>query len=74
MDIFGIGPMELIVILILLLLVFGPNRLPVMGARLGRALRDMRESTREFSREVAETRDALVEPFEDVRADRKSVV
>ena len=43
MDIFGIGPMELIVILILLLLVFGPNRLPEMGARLGRALRDMRE-------------------------------
>ena len=36
MDILGIGPLELILILIVALMVFGPDRLPEIGAKLGR--------------------------------------
>ena len=35
-DMFGIGPMELIVVLVVALLIFGPKRLPDLGRSLGR--------------------------------------
>ena len=39
MDIFGIGPMELLVILILALIVLGPRQLPEAGRKLGKLIR-----------------------------------
>ena len=59
MEILGIGPMELILILIVMLMVFGPDKLPQMGAKLGRAMRDMRKATRAISSEINATRDAI---------------
>lgn len=67
MDILGIGPLELIVILVLALLVFGPDRLPEIGAKLGRSMRSMRQATREFSREIEEARKAIEEPANAIR-------
>jgi sec-independent protein translocase protein TatB len=79
-DILGIGPMELILILIVALMVFGPERLPQIGAKLGRAMRDMRRATRAISDEINATRAAietpareLVEPFQDVADAAKAV-
>ncbi len=37
-------PMHLFVILIVLLLVMGPSKLPQLGASLGKALRELRRS------------------------------
>ena len=68
MDFFGIGPMELMLILILALVVFGPGKLPEIGAKLGSALREMRKATREFSREIDETRQAIEGPINDMKA------
>lgn len=59
MEILGIGPFELIIILILALAVFGPDKLPEIGAKLGRGMRQMRKATREFSRELEKARQAL---------------
>ncbi len=59
MEILGIGPFELIIILILALAVFGPDKLPEIGAKLGRSMRQMRKATREFSRELEKARQAL---------------
>lgn len=41
-----LGLPELVVILVIGLLVFGPSRLPDMGRSLGRALREFREAIR----------------------------
>ena len=41
---FGLGIPELIVILVLALLVFGPRKLPELGSFLGKSLRDFRDS------------------------------
>jgi len=38
----GIGPMELIVVLIIALVVLGPKRLPETGKSLGRGLREFK--------------------------------
>ena len=66
MDVLGIGPLELVVILIVALLVFGPNRLPEIGAKLGRGLRDMRRATRALSEELNQTRRAVEEPAREI--------
>ena len=40
----GVGWQGLVVILIILLLVFGPKRLPEMGRSLGRGMREFKDS------------------------------
>ena len=51
---FGLGPMELIVVLALALLVFGPSKLPELGRMFGRAMREFRRASDEF-RSTVET-------------------
>lgn len=41
---FGIGVWELLVLLLVLLLVFGPKRLPEMGRSLGKGMREFKDS------------------------------
>jgi sec-independent protein translocase protein TatA len=41
---FGIGIWELLILLLVLLLVFGPKRLPEMGRQLGRGMREFKDS------------------------------
>jgi len=41
---FGLGAPELIVILVVALLVFGPGRLPEIGGALGKGIRDFRKA------------------------------
>ncbi len=39
---FGIGPLEIVVVLIIALVVFGPKRLPELGKSLGEGIREFR--------------------------------
>lgn len=41
---FGVGAPELIVILVVALLIFGPGKLPEIGGALGRGIRDFRKA------------------------------
>ena len=41
---FGIGPLEIAILLIVALLVFGPKRLPEMGRSLGRGMREFKDA------------------------------
>jgi sec-independent protein translocase protein TatA len=41
---FGLGATELIVILVVALLIFGPGKLPEIGGALGRGIRDFRKA------------------------------
>lgn len=44
---FGLGMPELILILIIALVIFGPSKLPEMGASVGKAIREFRNATKE---------------------------
>jgi TatA/E family protein of Tat protein translocase len=49
---FGIGTPELLIILIVALIIFGPKNLPSMGRALGRAIREFRKATQELKHEI----------------------
>ena len=44
---FGIGMQELLLILVVVLLIFGANKLPEIGGGLGRAIRNVRRASSE---------------------------
>jgi sec-independent protein translocase protein TatA len=41
---FNVGPLELVVVLIIALIVFGPKRLPELGHSLGKGIREFRST------------------------------
>jgi sec-independent protein translocase protein TatA len=61
----NIGPLELGIILLIILVVFGPKRLPGLGRQLGTGMREFKESITGKSRdddEDEDDRDAFGEP------------
>ena len=52
----------LVAILVIVLIIFGPGRLPELGAALGRAMREFRSATNEMKDEVKKTVEAPAEP------------
>ncbi len=60
----NIGPMEIAIVLILALLVFGPKRLPQAGRSLGQALRELKKATSSARSELG---------LDDVAADVKDL-
>jgi TatA/E family protein of Tat protein translocase len=60
---FGIGLPELMVILVVALLIFGPTKLPELARSLGRGLA-------EFRRASSDLRQSFVDAADDARIDR----
>lgn len=44
---FGIGMTELIVVLVIILIIFGANKLPEIGSGMGRAIKNFKKATLE---------------------------
>ena len=47
--VFGMGPMELAVILLVVLVIFGPKNLPKLGSALGKTVKNVRVGMEEGS-------------------------
>ena len=57
---FGIGIWEMVILLLVVLVVFGPRRLPEMGRQLGKGMREFRDTIsgqREDAAELPAERD-----------------
>ena len=52
MNVFGIGLPEMVLIMIVALLVFGPKKLPEIGRSLGKAIRGFQDASKEFQDEI----------------------
>ncbi len=62
---FGIGLPEILILLLVALLVFGPKRLPEMGRSLGRGMREFKDSVSGKDSDDDEPRRELSAPRED---------
>jgi TatA/E family protein of Tat protein translocase len=56
-----IGPAEIVVVLLVGLLVFGPTRLPEMGRQVGRGLREVKKLQQAVKSEL----DAVINPSDE---------
>lgn len=52
-----IGPMELILILVIALVIFGPKKLPEIGKAVGDAIKQFRKSTEKVTDEIEKATD-----------------
>jgi sec-independent protein translocase protein TatA len=50
---FGLGLQELLVILVIALVIFGPSKLPQIGSGLGKAIRDFKKGVTSDDNEEA---------------------
>lgn len=55
----GIGGMEILVILVIALIVFGPKKLPEMGRSLGKAIREFKSAGNELQEELTKAADEI---------------
>ncbi|MFC1920082.1 twin-arginine translocase TatA/TatE family subunit [Chloroflexota bacterium] len=58
MDFFGIGGMEIVILLVVALLVFGPARIVGIGRTLGRFSRRVSQTGRNFTKMLEEEYDS----------------
>ncbi len=49
---FGLEPWHIALVLVAVLVIFGPKRLPEIGKNLGESIREFRKATTEFSESV----------------------
>jgi sec-independent protein translocase protein TatB len=54
MDFLGIGPFEIVLIIILAFLFFGPEKLPGIAARAGRMYRNFRQATSDITKSISD--------------------
>ena len=62
-----IGPLELVVILVVVLLLFGPKNLPKLGSAIGKTVKNLRDGLSSGKKEKKEAEDAEA-AAEDVKA------
>ena len=56
----NIGPTELIIVLVIVLLIFGPKRLPGLGKQLGSGMREFKDSITGKDKDDDDARDTQV--------------
>jgi len=68
----NIGPMELFIILVIVLVIFGAKRVPEIGASFGKGIREFKKSLSDVDRSIKEPeRDAQMERLNAGDAARK---
>jgi sec-independent protein translocase protein TatA len=59
---FNLGPMELFIVLVIVLVLFGAKRVPEIGASIGKGIREFKRSVNDVDRAVREPeRDSLAQ-------------
>ncbi len=80
MSLLGMGGMEIMVIMVVALIIFGPGKLPEIGAQVGKAVRDFRRATNDLTREfndstsdIRSTMDEMKGTMTDVERETKEL-
>ena len=73
MEFFGVGPLELLVILVITLIVVGPQKLPEMAAQLARFLRAFRRYSQQITRDFNEALHDIEQDYQEAKGEWKKV-
>ena len=65
MKIFGMGGIELVIILVVILLIFGPKNLPKLGNALGKTVSNLRSGMNEGKKKEGDEETAGEKPAEE---------
>jgi sec-independent protein translocase protein TatA len=60
-----LGPMELVLILVIALVVFGPAKLPEIGKAMGKAIREFKSSANGENEDVEQAKDVIEDEKND---------
>jgi len=71
---FDLGAQELIVILIVAFLVFGPKRLPELGRTLGKGIRELKAAMRNVKDSIEESDLNISKEIKDIKDDLSASV
>ncbi len=69
MELFGIGAPELMVILVIAIVMFGPDKIPTMAAQVGKTIRDFRRYTSDLTKEFDAATGDLRQEFQNIAGD-----
>ena len=76
MKILGLGVPELVIILVVVLLIFGPKNLPKLGSALGKTVKNLRDgmgSNKSIEEAEDEDEEEVVEEIEEEKPVKKTV-
>lgn len=69
----SLGPMELIIVLAIIVLIFGAGKLPEIGGALGKGIREFKEANREIKETTDELNAEIKQTTTELSSDVKSV-
>jgi sec-independent protein translocase protein TatA len=69
---FRIGPLELVIILLIVVAIFGAGKLANLGGSVGKAVKDFRSAVKDETTKDDAKKDATVKPADDVPAKNSS--
>jgi sec-independent protein translocase protein TatA len=71
---FGLGAMEILIILVIAFLLFGPKELPEIGRQVGKAVRGFKETSDDLRQSVEPEINMIQQEFKAVEQDLESSV
>ena len=69
---FGLGAMEILIILVIAFMLFGPKELPEMGKQLGKAIKGFKETTDDLRQSVEPEINMITQELKSVEQDLTS--
>ncbi len=71
---FGLGAMEVLIILVIAFLLFGPKELPEIGKQVGKAVKGFKETTEDLRQSVEPEINMIQQEFKSVEQDFEASV
>ncbi|HNP60539.1 MAG TPA: twin-arginine translocase TatA/TatE family subunit [Nitrospirales bacterium] len=71
---FGLGAMEVLIILVIAFMLFGPKELPEIGKQIGKAVKGFKETTEDLRQSVEPEINMITQEFKSVEQDLESSI
>ncbi len=71
---FGLGAMEILIILVIAFMLFGPKELPEIGKQIGKAVKGFKETTEDLRQSVEPEINMITQELKSVEQDFESSI